>query len=377
MPSAYYPSLGGVEELTRRLAAELRSQGHQVQVWTSRRDGDDWAEVEELDGVTVRRFTFPMPRASVAALLLWPLRALPVLWALGRARRSFRPDVLHVQCFSSNGIYAALLSRLTGTPLVVTLQGETVMDDRDIYAHSQSLRAGLRFGLRRAARITACSQFTLDDAVKRFGADPQRSSVVFNGVSLDEGAEQEAVTVPFDRFALAMGRVVRKKGFDLLLEALARVPDLPEGCGLVLGGEGEELHALRRRTGELGIDSRVAFVGRLDRPQVAWAMAHAACFVMPSRLEPFGIVVLEAWRAGTAVIASALGGAPEFVEDGTTGLVVDPHDSDALATALQVLLTDAQRAAALGAAGQARVADFTWDSLTRSYLSVYAQAVAA
>lgn len=373
VPSAYHPSLGGVEELTRRLAAELRSQGHEVEVWTSRRERDDLAVEEVLDGITVRRFTFPMPRADLRALLAFPLHAFQTLRALLRANRRFGPDVIHVQCFSSNGVYATILSLLGRAPLVVTLQGETLMDDRDIYTHSQSLRAGLRLGLRRARRVTACSQFTLDDAVQRFGADPVKSRVVFNGVSLEEGLEEEPLALPHQSYAFAMGRVVRKKGFDLLLEAFAR-EGLPTECGLVIGGEGEELDGLRRRTMELGLDDRVTFPGRLSRPQVAWAMKHAACFVMPSRLEPFGIVVLEAWRAGTAVIATSSGGAPEFVEDQGTGLVVDPMDERALGAALRKLLLDADVREALEQAGRARVHDFTWQSIAGAYVAEYTTA---
>lgn len=374
LPSSYHPSVGGVEELTRRLAAELVARGHIVQVWSSRRDGDATPRRDVIDGVSVQRFTFPMPRAAAGPLIRWPPQAARVLAQLHASVRAFQPDVLHVQCFSSNGVYAAALSRLTGVPLVVSLQGETVMDDRDIYEHSLSLRSGLRFGLRQAAQVTACSQFTLDDVLDRFGGDPLSSQVIFNGVALEEGGAGEPLELPFPVFALAIGRVVHKKGFDLLLQAFAQLTDLPESCGLVIGGEGAELTNLRAQAARLGISDRVYFPGRLNRAQVAWAMRQARCFVMPSRLEPFGIVVLEAWRAGTAVIASSIGGAPEFVEDGVTGLLVDPNDGKRLAAALGSLLTDAELAAHLGRAGRRRVEDLTWPRLAQDYLAVYESA---
>ena len=377
LPSAYHPSLGGVEELTRRLAVELVATGHAVQVWTSRRDGDSAATSDVVDGVQVQRFTFPMPRAAAGPLLRWPLQGARVLSQLREAARSFRPDVLHVQCFSGNGVYAAALSTITGIPLVVSLQGETVMDDRDIYDHSISLRGGLRFGLRRAARVTACSQFALDDVLRRFGGDPRKSQVIFNGVALDEAGDEEPQDFPFPVFALAVGRVVQKKGFDLLLEAFALLTDLPDDCGLVIGGEGAELTSLQAQAERLGLGDRVYFPGRLNRAQVAWAMRQARCFVMPSRLEPFGIVVLEAWRAGTAVIASSIGGPPEFVEDRVTGLLVDPHDTRRLAQALGSLLTDPALAANLGRAGRQRVEELTWPKLAQEYLAVYERARSA
>ena len=371
LPSSYYPSVGGVEELTRRLAGELVARDHSVQVWSSRRDGDTTPRRDVIDGVSVRRFTFPMPRAAAGPLLRWPVQAAHVLAQLHASVRDFQPDVLHVQCFSSNGVYAAALSRLTGVPLVVSLQGETVMDDRDIYEHSLSLRGGLRFGLRQAAQVTACSRFTLNDVLERFGGDARTSQVIFNGVALEEGGAGEALELPFSVFALAIGRVVHKKGFDLLLQAFALLTDLPEGSGLVIGGDGAELTNLRAQAARLGISDRVYFTGTLTRAQVAWAMRQARCFVMPSRLEPFGIVVLEAWRAGTAVIASSIGGAPEFVEDGVSGLLVDPHDGERLAEALGSLLRDPVLAANLGRAGRRRVEDLTWPRLAQDYLAVY------
>ena len=132
LPSAYAPSVGGVEELTRRLAGRLVAGGDQVEVWTIRHPAELPAD-ELVDGLRVRRFTLPMPRAHPAALARLPGPAAAALLALSRAAREFRPDLLHVQCFSANGIYATALAAGRRLPLVVSLQGETVMDDHDIY----------------------------------------------------------------------------------------------------------------------------------------------------------------------------------------------------------------------------------------------------
>lgn len=370
LPSAFEPSVGGVEELTRHLGLALVRLDHEVEVWTSRRDGDDWAVRDVVDGLPVLRSTFPAPRKGLAPVLAWPRRAASELSMLLRQAREFKPDVLHVQCFSTNGAYALAVSRLTGIPLVVSLQGETVMDDNDVFEHSIFLRTALRDGLGRARAVTGCSDFTLQDARQRFGLPATKGQVVFNGVDLAEG-RSEPVDLPFSRFVLAMGRVVEKKGFDLLLRAWAAVAaDLP-AVGMVIGGDGAALPALRALAQELGIADRVHFPGRLGRGQVAWATQRADVFVMPSRVEPFGIVALEAWRAGTAVLVSSRGGAPEFVEDGVTGLVADPFDPVALGSALQRLLTDDALRARLAEAGRARVADFDWRRIAQEYLEVY------
>jgi glycogen(starch) synthase len=368
VPSAYAPWVGGVEELTRRLAIELTGSGDEVEIWTLRHPHTLPAR-EEIGGLPVRRFELPLPGANPRSLLAFPRAARAGMRELRRAADEFRPDVVHVQCFSANGVYAAALR---GTPLVVSLQGETVMDDRDIYDHSVALRLGLRMGLRRARAVTACSSFVLADAYRRFGLPAGRGIVVPNGVDLTGDSVLTPLSVPFDRFVLGLGRVVRKKGFDLLLDAFARLAPQRPGLGLVVGGDGPEREALAERVHELGLDDRVLLPGSLSRAQVAWAMANASVFVLPSRVEPFGIVVLEALRARRPVVVSTHGGATEIVRDEREGLLADPFDPEALARAIARTLDEGALRERLIRAGEARVRAFDWPLVAGRYRSIYA-----
>lgn len=373
VPSAYTPSLGGVEELTRRLADRLVTNGDQVEVWTFRHP-DDLPADEVINGLRVRRFAFPLPSARPVSLLRFPARARATLAELSRATDDFAPDLLHVQCFSANGIYATALAARRRLPLVVTLQGETIMDDHDIYQRSTSLRLGLRLAMRRADVVTACSRFVLDDAQERFGLPPGQGMVIPNGVELDGDDAPRALDVPFDRFVLGLGRVVHKKGFDLLLAAFATIADDHPHVGLVVGGDGPSRSELRRQALAMGLGDRVHLPGPLDRAHVAWAMSNAEVFVLPSRVEPFGIVVLEALRAGRPVIVSSEGGATDIVRDGREGLVADPSDTPELATAISRLLSDTDRARAMGRAGRQRVTEYGWDRVASRYRDVYRSA---
>lgn len=366
------PMVGGVEELTGRLARHLAAGGDEVEVWTPLIDATTPND-EEVHGIRVRRFAMPMPPARVGPILRLPGRAGGTFLRLLRAVRQFSPDVLHVQCFGVNGAYATVLSAITRIPLVVTLQGETVMDDDDIYSKAASLRGALRLGLRRASAVTACSQFVLDDAAARFGLTPGRGQVIFNGVDRFE-TEPCPVPVPFERFVVCLGRVVPKKGFDLAIEAFHVVADRVPGVGLVIAGAGTCRPDLETLADRLGLRARVHFTGSLGRPQVEWVMRNAEVFLMPSRVEPFGIVVLEAWRAGRPVIVSASGGAPEFVRDGVDGLVVDPTDTPRLAEAVTMLLEDRPSGERLAASGAERVKRFDWRLITAEYRQVYEQA---
>jgi phosphatidylinositol alpha-mannosyltransferase/D-inositol-3-phosphate glycosyltransferase len=388
-----------VEELTRHLALSLRLAGDKVEVWTLLPDDSEPETVEILDDLVVRRLPMPLPATNWPAIRRSTTTGPRTLVSLRSAVAAFRPDVLHVQCFGPNGTYATALSRVTGIPLVVTLQGETMMDDTDIFEESRSLRTSLRLALRRAAAVTACSAFTLADAEHRFGLEEGRGQVIFNGVSLEDGrppgaegeaeADQESdakadqeigqrlTGVAGRPYILALGRIVEKKGFDLLLEAYAGLDPKRHEVDLVIAGAGGAVDALRQQAAGLGVEGRVHLVGRLDRQAVAEAMTAATLFVMPSRVEPFGIVILEAWRAGVAVVASNRGGAPEFVRDGQDGVLVDPFDTSALTAALDHLLADPVERNRIAAAGPARVDDFSWLRIAAVYGSIYRSVVRA
>jgi glycogen(starch) synthase len=377
LPSDFWPAVGGVEELTRRLAEALIEAGDSVEIWAPLDRRRPLAPRETWCGLEVRRFPMPLPPRALGPVARMAPGMARGLRQLRKAVADYKPDVLHVQCFGPNGAYATAVSQLTGVPLVITLQGETVMDDHDIFERSALMRAALRWGFRRAAAVTACSAFTLADA-RRFGLAEGAGKVVYNGVRLDEGDGAggddggDLPAVPFGRYVLALGRVVEKKGFDLLLLAFAKLERGPE-LGLVIGGEGDALGSLRQLAGELGISESVYFPGRLGRSAVGHLMRAADVFVMPSRLEPFGIVVLEAWREGTAVIATTRGGPAEFVRGGVDGLLVDPSDTDALAAAIGGLLDDASRRASLAEKGHQKAQGFSWRVIAHEYREIYAQ----
>jgi glycosyltransferase involved in cell wall biosynthesis len=161
-------------------------------------------------------------------------------------------------------------------------------------------------------------------------------------------APRQALATPDGApLALALGRLHRNKGFDLLLDAVAQVPRLH----LWLAGEGEERAALEARAAQLGIDTRVTFLGWRD--DVAALLAAADMLVSSSRHEPLGNVVIEAWAAGVPVVASASEGPSVLVRDGETGLLVAPENAASLAAAMQRLGSDRALRLRLAEAGRA------------------------
>ena len=362
--SSYFPHPGGVEQHVRSVAGELRARGHDVVVWTV--DRGERLGVQVVDGVEVRYLPTPLPARSLRAVLRF-LRALPAAArAWWRAYRAFAPSVLHVQCFGPNGLYAVLLAHLTRTPLVVTSHGETFMDDHDVFDQSALIRTGMRRALHSADAVTGCSQVVLDDLRDRFGFEGGR--VIPNGVDLRGQAVAPAPSTAGSVFAV--GRLEHTKGFDLLLEAFV-VADLPPRTRLVIGGDGTVRSSLERRARKLALGDRLHLTGWLGADEVAAHMAAAAVVVVPSRKEAFGIVVLEAWRAGAPLIVTSNGGPADLVTDGETGLVVDPEDATALAQALELMVMDRATAERLGEAGRLAVRAFPWSRVAELYESCY------
>ncbi len=363
--SSFHPHTGGVEEHVRHVAVQLVREGVEAEVWTV--DRGEHLGTRHVDGVRVRYLPTPLPARDLSALVRLAAALPHAVSGWIRAYRSFRPDVLHVHCFGPNGVYALAVHRLTETPMVVTSHGETFADDHGIFDRSALLRRSLREALTRAAFVTAPTRFVLEDLRARFGL--VGGHVVPNGIDAHT-PEEEPVDLPAGRpLVAAVGRVEGMKGFDLLLDVMS-APGL-ESVHVAIGGEGSQVEALRRQAEAAGTSERVHLLGRLTPGQVAAAMSAADVVVVPSRHEAFGIVALEAWRAGTPLVGTVRGGMPEVVTDGVDGLLVDPTDPAALADALRRLIDDEAARGRLAAAGRARVHEYAWTVVAASYVQSY------
>ena len=371
--SAFYPHIGGVEELCRQLAHEYRARGDAVAVFTER-----WPRslpaYERVEGIPVHRIPFRVPSEGWKAKVKYLATHRVIRRRLLALLEDFDPDVIHVQCVSNNARYALEVQEATGVPLVVTMQGELTMDAQQIFQRSALARDTLRRALRRADAVTACSRQTLTEAETFFDeALGERGRVVYNGIAANEADE----VTPFEHprpYVFAIGRHVPQKGFDVLLQAMGRLRARGQACDLILAGDGTEHAALQALAMELDLNDCVKFSGRVNHREAMSLFAGCTIFVLPSRHEPFGIVNLEAMALARPIVASRVGGVPEIVSDDENGLLVPPGDAEALAAALGRLLADEALRRRLGDAGRARAARFTWPEIAGQYMEVYAAA---
>jgi glycogen(starch) synthase len=369
--SSFYPSIGGVEELCRQLAHEYPARGMGVIVIVNR-----WprsmAHFEEYEGIPVYRLPLRMPDGNWRVKLNYHLTTAIVRRKINAIIARRKIDLLHVQCVSCNALYAMAAKKASGLPLVVTLQGELTMDASQLYQRSAVARAMMRQALQAADSVTACSQQTLEEARDFFGREfPGSSSVIYNGVRLSDFADQ-APHQHSKPYILAIGRHVPQKGFDQLIRALALLRQQGRlSHDLLLAGDGSQHEELKRLAGELGLESSVVFLGRVDRPRTVALFRGCSFFVLPSRHEPLGIVNLEAMAAGKAIVATRVGGVPELIHDNENGLLVENNNVPALAGAVGQLMDDADLRDRLAAQSGRHAARFDWKVIADQYMEVY------
>jgi len=242
-----------------------------------------------------------------------------------------------------------------------------------------------RVSLVSASAVVAVSDGMRADVLSVYPEIPEeRVRVIRNGIDTSEYAPDPRTDVldkhgidPSRPYVIFVGRITRQKGVPVLLRAAA---SLDPSAQLVLCAGAADTPALGEEVATLvaGLqESRSGVIWipeMLPKPEIIQLLSHALVFACPSVYEPLGIVNLEAMACATAVVASRVGGIPEVVSGGQTGLLVPPDDPASLADAINMLLRDPGRADAMGIAGRERaVTEFSWDAVAAQTAALYAE----
>lgn len=349
--------IGGGQLVARKLAEGARARGHEAALVSTSRG--PFTDLAERDGIPVRY-------ANVSRL--HRIGGLAELRAIIRRERA---DLVHTHGMAALNVLSRVAARSTGVAVVSHMHTPNVFRSepvvRTLYRTLDNLTA------RMCARLIAVCEDTRRRLIEQ-GIDGELIETVYNGFDPPEPPPEPAPPPPgLDglRLVACVGRLDAMKGQDLLLEALARV----SGVGaLVVGRDVDGACArLERRSAELGIQDRVAFLG--PRADVLSLVAACELLVLPSRTEAFPLAPMEAMALRKPVVAFAVGGVPELV-DAETGVLVPPGDVLGLADALASVLADPDRARALGQAGYRRLRErFTEERMVRRVLEISEEAL--
>jgi glycosyltransferase involved in cell wall biosynthesis len=317
----------------------------------------------------------------LAAWMMAPLAIASGSWKTLRVAQKRHATVMHAHWVIPGGAIASLASR--SLPLVVSAHGSDVF----VAERNQAARAAARSALRRAGWVTACSEDLRLRSIN-LGADAHRTETVPYGVDSTRFAPNARVRDEVRRelgvgdvpLVFSAGRLVRKKGFEHLIDAARTLLPAFPGLHVVIAGEGDlhdELHARAESVGQ----GRVRLIGTRSQDDVGRLSAAADVVVVPSVRDEAGNVdglpnfALEALSTATPVVATRIGGLPQAIEDGVTGRLVPERDADALAAAIREVLSQPSRARDLGAAAREKVIrDFGWPRVAERFEAAYERA---
>lgn len=369
----YPPAPGGAETHVRALASGLARRGHDVVVHTSDLHTEyPFARRElpgEVDGVRVVRH-----RARRLA------GAWTVMPDMPRALREERADIVHAHSY---GYYhttaAARAAARVGAPFVFTPHFHPPWS-MEGGAARRVLRAVYdpllgQSVVDAAARIIGVSSGEMSVMQRHLRVDAQRVRIIPNGFHPSGFLPKPSGEVFRAAFGLAedrdivlfAGRLASNKGLPHLVRAFDSIRKAHPRARLVLAGEDQGWRAALEAMGV-----PILFTGHLDEATYRSALAAADVLVLPSEWEAFGIVLAEAMACGTPCIATRVGGAPDVVQDGITGRLVEYADVEGLAAAMDALLADPGLRARMGAAGMARAfAEFSWDAVVERTEELY------
>jgi glycogen(starch) synthase len=373
--TARFDPIGGMQNHTAALTRSLDARGVRQTVLTSR-----LAEPRSVTGLgrsaQVVRTGLPVP----VLRQLWGLAGLPRALRAGAGRSADPVDLVHAH--QGEDMATLLLARLAAhrhrCPLVVTVHcsvGHTLRGGTLRVRLLRSLGGRLeRATLRRADAVVVLTERTAA-ALRSDGVDPGRLHTIPSGFepSLFDPATGGGPAGSRPRIGY-VGRLAPQKRADLLVRAFGR---MRQPADLVVVGDGPERTRVHHLARTSPAAERITMTGFVEHSAVPAVLASLDVLVLPSAYEEMGSVLVEAMVAGVPVVASDVGGIPEVVRDGETGLLVPPGDVDRLAQALDRLVGDPDLRARLSAGARARSGCYAWPHLAGRVAEVYARAASS
>ncbi len=369
--------VGGVAPHVTELGAALERRGHEVHVFTRVGEGQD--TYDRIDGVHYHRCPIELNSDFVTEM---NDMGNSFAWFLGEteAYQGAPFDVVHGHDWlTAKGVIQLKNDRGRKTVLTVHSTEFGRCGNQAHNGNSERIREIEREGTYVADRVITVSGY-LADEVKRFYEVPDyKLRVVHNAVNchhfdgyIDPGPVRKDYGIgPLDPLALFVGRMSTQKGPDLLLNAIPGILEHRPDARFLFVGDGDMRDWLEHHAWEIGVAHAVRFTGALANGKFADLYKCSDVVCVPSRNEPFGIVVLEAWAAGKPVVVTANGGPREFVSHGEDGFFAYDNPPS-VCWAVNTVFGDFDKAREMGANGRVKAAyGFSWDAIAKQTEGVY------
>jgi len=340
-----YPPLGGGGGVVHELIAQEMATRHRVVVITS--SFGDMPPRELRDGVEIIRVPILGRKIDSASTLTSLLSYPPGAWRAAQGLlRHERFDIIHSHFAVPTGIGSLPPALVAGIPHVISLHGGDIYDpSKRLSPHRLPLvRPAVSWVMRRSDAVVAQSENTRENAYRYYS---YRGPIHMVPLGIRQPAfpriSRAEAGLPTDRFlAVTVGRLVRRKQIDLLLEAL--IDPACQDVDLVVVGDGPEREALESRTRELGLSERVHLAGQVSEERKWQILGAADLFVSATAHEGFGLVFLEAMAAGLPIVTFNHGGQVDFLREDVHGHLVELGDVQGLSTAMAHVRADPESA---------------------------------
>ena len=354
----YRPNIGGIAMMSHALAIQMRRLGHEIKVISNRSDGSLECQAMQISQINV--YLFPFERALATGNLGVIKSILGQIEALLDA---FIPDIVNLhgwrELFS---FYQVRIFQKREFPMCLTVHGLWEQASPEWGKQALSLLA-------KTKAVNTVSHALMQNLLEICKIQHPSLYVIHNGM-----LPQRALLQPIPRAKefLAIGRLVKIKRFEIAFYALQSLIGKHPDIRLTIVGEGELLSSLLSLRDQLGLEGRIQMVGAVPPDRVVDYIDQAKLVLISSSYESFGLVALEAAMRGRPTIASDVGGLREVIEHDATGLLVEPENPAALASAMQQLLDDEEKIEQMGKAALLRAQEkFHIEICAQKYLQMY------
>ena len=367
-----YPPLGGGGGVGAQQYAEAwAAKGHTVSVITG--GGGGLSPQELMSGVHIVRVgtARKKDRATSTPLSMATYLASGALhiWRRRTALRQY--DIINTHFALPTGPLGWLASKILRLPNVLTIIGGDIYDPtKKSSPHRHSYWRAINRRLMNAAdEVIAISSDTRHRAQHYYGITRPIEVVPYGFRPLHAPDRPRGLGGTNRHYRLiSVGRLIKRKGFAFLIEAL---PRLPQDVELLLVGDGPLEAELKQVAARMGVTNRIAWLGYRSREEIYQYLQEAQCFVLPSLHEGLGIVVQEAMYAGLPVVATNNGGQVDLIKNGHNGLLVEPGNVDALVRAINALYHDRKSAQAMARRNKLEIKDYSVEHNCLRYLDVF------